>query len=132
MWIRVAGREYHGEHNEVHYREVTPRYFNALGARLLRGRYFRQDDDASKPPVLIVNQTFARKYFADQDPLTQQLLYAPPTTQPSMAIVGIVDDIKEASLDSANAADHLRAVRAGSDERLQRLRAHRPRRRNPY
>jgi predicted permease len=101
MWIRVAGREYHGEHNEVHYREVTPGYFNVLGARLLRGRYFRQDEDASKPPVLIINQTFARKYFANQDPLTQRLLYAPPTTQPSMAIVGIIDDIKEASLDSA-------------------------------
>jgi macrolide transport system ATP-binding/permease protein len=101
MWIRIAGREYHGEHNEVHYREVTPGYFNALGARLVRGRYFREDDDASKPLVLIINRTFARKYFTDQDPLAQQLLYAPPTTQPAMSIIGVVDDIKEASLDAA-------------------------------
>ena len=76
MWIRVAGREYHGEHNEVHYREVTPGYFTTLQTRLIRGRYFGDDEDASKPPVVIINQTLARKYFPGDDPLTHQLLYA--------------------------------------------------------
>ena len=100
MWIRVAGRPYHGEHDDVHYREVTPGYFTTLETRLIRGRYFRHDDDASKPPVVIINQALARKYFPADDPLTGQLLYAPPSTQPPMSIVGLVEDIKESPLDT--------------------------------
>ena len=56
MWIHVAGRPFHGEHNEVQYREVSPGYFSTLQARLLRGRFFSDADDASKPPVVIINQ----------------------------------------------------------------------------
>jgi macrolide transport system ATP-binding/permease protein len=104
MWIRVAGRSYKGEHNDVHYREVTASYFATLHARLVRGRHFRDDEDASKPPVVIINQTLARQYFPAEDPLGRQLLYAPPSTQPPMEIVGIVDDIKEAPLDSETPA----------------------------
>jgi macrolide transport system ATP-binding/permease protein len=100
MWIRVAGRPYHGEHDDVHYREVTPGYFTTLETRLIRGRYFRHDEDASKPPVVIINRALARKYFPADDPLTSQLLYAPPSTQPPMSIVGVVEDIKESPLDT--------------------------------
>jgi len=104
MWIRIAGRPYHGEHNDVHYREVTPSYFSTLQARLLRGRYFRDNEDASKPLVVIINQALARQYFPGEDPLNHQVMYAPPTTQPAMEIVGVVDDIKEGPLDSATPA----------------------------
>ena len=99
VWIRVDGRPYHGEHNEVQYREISAGYFTALGARLVRGRQFREDEDASKPAVVIINQTMARQYFPGEDPLGKQLLYAPTTTQPAMEIVGIVEDIKEGPLD---------------------------------
>jgi macrolide transport system ATP-binding/permease protein len=101
MWIRVEGRPYHGEHNEVQYREVSQGYFSTLRARLLRGRDFTDDDLPSKPPVAIINQALARQYFPGEDPLGQQLLYAPTTTQPAMQIVGIVNDIKEGPLDVA-------------------------------
>jgi predicted permease len=104
MWIRVAGRPYNGEHNDVHYREVSASYLSTLQARLIRGRYFREDEDASKPAVVIINQTLARQYFPGEDPLHRQLLYAPPTTQPPMEIVGIVDDLKESALDSETPA----------------------------
>jgi len=101
MWTRVVGRPYNsGEHDEVHYREVTPGYFTTLQTRLIRGRYFRDDEDESKPPVVIINQALAKRYFRADDPTTHQLVYAPPSTQPPMAIVGIVDDIKESPLDS--------------------------------
>ena len=99
VWIRVDGRPYHGEHNEVQYREISAGYFTALGARLVRGRQFRADEDASKPAVAIINQSMARQYFPGEDPLGKRLLYAPTTTQPAMEIVGIVDDIKEGPLD---------------------------------
>jgi len=99
-WIRVDGRPYHGEHNEVQYREVSAGYFTTLGARLIRGRQFRADEDASKPAVVIINQAMARQYFPGEDALGKRLLYAPTTTQPAMEIVGIVDDIKEGPLDT--------------------------------
>jgi ABC-type antimicrobial peptide transport system permease subunit len=49
---------------------------------------------------VIINQALARKYFAATDPLANQLVYAPPSTQPPMSIVGVVEDIKESPLDS--------------------------------
>lgn len=100
MWTRVVGREYQGGHDEVHYREVTPAYFTTLQATLVRGRYFLDDDTPSKPAVVIVNQTLVRKIFGGEDPLTRQLVYPPPSTQPPMTIIGVVADIKEAPLDS--------------------------------
>ena len=103
MWVRVVGRPYHGEHNETQYREVSAGYFSTLQARLLRGRYFREDEDASKPSVVIINQTMAKQHFPGEDPLGKQLLYAPTTTQPAMEIIGVVEDIKEGPLDGATA-----------------------------
>ena len=42
MWTGSWAVEYHGGHDEVHYREVTPGYFTTLQATLVRGRYFRR------------------------------------------------------------------------------------------
>jgi predicted permease len=42
---------------------VSPGYFNVLGIPIIEGREFRQQDDAGTAPVMIVNQTFARRYF---------------------------------------------------------------------
>ena len=60
-WIRIAGHPYNGEHNEVNQRDVTPGFFPTIRARLLQGRYFTEFDDASKPRVVIINQTLAKK-----------------------------------------------------------------------
>jgi macrolide transport system ATP-binding/permease protein len=101
MWIKVVGRPYHGEHNEVQYREVSAGYFTTLQARLVRGRYFTGDDLPSAPPVVVINQALVRQYFPGEDPIGKQLLYASSASQPPMEIVGIVDDIKEGPLDAA-------------------------------
>jgi len=99
MWIRVVGRPYNGEHNEVHYREISPGYFATLGAQLVRGRDFGESDDASRPPVVVINEAFARTYFPGEEPVGKHLLYAPTSSQPPMEVVGIVADIKESPLD---------------------------------
>ncbi|HEX5474462.1 MAG TPA: ABC transporter permease [Vicinamibacterales bacterium] len=101
VWIRVAGRPYHGEHNEVDYREVSAGYFEALGARFVAGRDFSHADDPSHPPVVVVNEAFVRTYFANEPALGQHLLYASNATQPPLEIIGIVADVKESALDSA-------------------------------
>ena len=67
-WFRVLGRPWHGEHNEVPERDVSSGYFATLGTKLVRGRYFNEAEDASKPPVAIVNQAFVRQYFPAKMP----------------------------------------------------------------
>lgn len=99
-WIRFAGRPYHGEHNEVNERDVSAAYFKTIGAKLLRGRYFTDDEDASKPNVAIINQALARKYFPGEDPLGRRFGDIALSPKSMKQIVGVVDDIREGSLDS--------------------------------
>jgi macrolide transport system ATP-binding/permease protein len=99
-WVRVLGRPWHGEHDEVPERDVSARYFTTLGAKLLRGRYFDEGEDSSKPHVAIVNQAFVRQYFPGEDPLGRQLSYISTPPVP-IEIVGIVEDIREGPLDEA-------------------------------
>src|SRR5260370_10786909 len=75
IWFRVLGRPWHGEHYEAPSRSVSPGYFRTLGAKLSRVRYFREDGDASKPRVAIVNQALVHKYFAGEEPIGKQLAY---------------------------------------------------------
>ena len=123
MWIRVGGRPYNGEHNEVHYREVSAGYFTTLGARLIRGRPFTERG-CIQADVVIINQALVRTYFPGEDPIGRQLFYAAPTSKP-MEIVGIVDDVKESAGRQGDAADDLCGVRAGSDDELHDRRADR-------
>jgi predicted permease len=100
-WFRIIGRPWHGEHNDTPQREVSPAYFTTLHAKLVRGRYFNENDDISKPNLAIVNQAFARKYFSsDEDAIGKQLSFVPVATKP-IEIVGVVEDIKEGPLDIA-------------------------------
>jgi predicted permease len=98
-WFRVLGRPWHGEHNDVPERDVSPGYFSTLGTQLLRGRHFDEAEDASKPHVAIINRAFARQYFPDEDPLGQHLTYLSDKVVP-IEIVGIVDDIRQGPLDA--------------------------------
>jgi predicted permease len=95
--FEIPGRP-HQSGNESSSRQVSVDYFNTVRARLSRGRYFSETDSASKPRVMIVNQSFARKYFAGEDPVGKQIRY--DATSPAIEIVGIVDDIKEGPLDA--------------------------------
>jgi macrolide transport system ATP-binding/permease protein len=99
--IRVVGRPWNGERNEVPERDVSPAYFSTLGARLLRGRYFNEaENDPAKPRVAIINRKFASQYFANEDPIGRKIAYV--LSKDSIEIVGIVEDIKEGELDSVN------------------------------
>ena len=99
--FHLVGGPNHGEHNEVLNRQVSPSYFTTLGARLIRGRYFNDREDASKPQVAIINRTMARKYFGGEDPIGKQI-YDDWAPRVHIEIVGVVDDIKEGSIENAN------------------------------
>ena len=99
-WIRVVGHPFNGEHNEVNYREVSSAFFTTLHAKLLRGRYFNEADDASKPRVLIINEALAKKYFPGEDPLGQKIGNNTLTPDSIAEVIGIVSDVRDGSLDS--------------------------------
>ena len=99
-WIRFVGRAYHGEHNEVNERDVSSDYFATLQAKLLRGRFFSDAEDASKPRVAIINQALAKQYFPGEDPIGKKFGDDGLTPNSIREIIGVVDDIKEGPLDS--------------------------------
>jgi macrolide transport system ATP-binding/permease protein len=99
-WIRIVGRPYNGEHNEVNERDVSPLFFSTLHARLLRGRYFTDTDGMSKLGVVMINQTLANKYFPGEDPIGKRIGDTELTPKSIKEIVGVVEDVKDGSLDS--------------------------------
>jgi macrolide transport system ATP-binding/permease protein len=74
-----------------------------MGAKLLRGRFFDESEDTTKPRVTIVNQAMVRRYFPNEDALGKQLTFlsdSPADSPVPIEIVGLVEDIKEGPLDS--------------------------------
>jgi macrolide transport system ATP-binding/permease protein len=100
-WIRFVGKPFHGEHNEVNQRDVSWEYFNTVKAKLVRGRYFRQDEDKSKPNVIIINQALAGLYFPGEDPIGKLVGDGSLTPKSIRQIVGVVANIREGPLDQA-------------------------------
>ncbi|HKD85361.1 MAG TPA: ABC transporter permease [Terriglobales bacterium] len=98
-WIRFPGRPYSGEHNEVNEREVSSEFFKTLQANLLSGRYFTDAEDLSKPKVVIINRALAEQYFPGEDPIGKQIGDTELSPKSLEEIVGVVDDVKEGSLE---------------------------------
>ncbi len=74
----------------VHRATVPPDYFRFLGIPLLDGRDFTERDDSTQPLVIVVNQTFARRFFHGRNPIGRKIsLEGGPAT-----IVGMVKDVK--------------------------------------
>lgn len=97
-WFRVIGRPYSGGHEEAPERQVSANYFQTVGAKLLRGRYFTEAEDASQPAVAIINQTMAAQHFPNEDPIGKRITRVSFAVKP-IEIVGIIEDIKEGPLD---------------------------------
>ena len=98
-WIRLVGKPYHGEHNEVNERDVSSEFFQTLQARLLRGRYFTDAEDTSKPPVAVINQALANVYFPGEDPIGKQIGDTALSPKSLVEVIGVIDDIREGSLE---------------------------------
>jgi putative ABC transport system permease protein len=81
-------------------REVSPGYFRAIGTPLIRGRFFTEADNVDAPLVIIVNQTFARKFWPNEDAVGKRIVMGGMSPDPKwITIVGIVGDIRHAALD---------------------------------
>ncbi len=79
------------------YRAVTPTYLSTLGVPLRRGRLIDERDRQGEPPVVVINESMARQYFPDLDPVGQriQLGTEPSPDFPAMEVVGMVGDVKQ-------------------------------------
>ena len=88
-WVSATpGAEAFGLMNQTY---VTPGYFETLRIPLVRGRLFTDGDTAAAAPVMIVNQTFVRRFSPDEDPIGRQVAGRPlPRT-----IIGVVGDIQQ-------------------------------------
>jgi predicted permease len=80
---------------------VAPGYFDAAGIKLLLGRDFTLRDRETAPRVAIVNETFARHYFGDRNPVGKHFGMRRDTGTP-IEIVGVVRDSRYTSLRDAN------------------------------
>src|SRR5437660_4672449 len=75
------------------FESVSDNYFVTLGLKVLEGRDFTIDDTDAKQPVAIVNTSFARRYYGNENPVGHQLrIFNPGKPQPWRTIVGVVPD----------------------------------------
>jgi len=114
-WIRIVGKPFHGEHNEVDERDVTPGYLATLKAKLLRGRLFTEDDDASKPLKIVINETLAQKYFPGEDPIGQKVGNGALDPKSLREIIGVIGNVREGGLDDELWPAEYQAMYQGPD-----------------
>jgi putative ABC transport system permease protein len=81
-------------------RQVSPDYFRALEIPLIEGQFFTDADNADGPPVIIVNQAFAKKFWPNEDALGKRITFGDSKKNPKWTtIVGVVGDIRHFGLD---------------------------------
>jgi putative ABC transport system permease protein len=84
---------------------ITPHYFRTMGVRLLRGRAFTWADNENAPPVAIIDETFARTWFANVDPIGKRIKINAGHPVPGMppppwqTVVGVVNHVKNYGID---------------------------------
>ena len=99
----IEGRPLEGRfHGGGSFTPISAGYFEAFGIPLVRGRTLTDRDDAVAPPVAIINETMARQFWPDGDPLADRITVAkgtPVLGGPPRQIVGIVGDVRAGRLE---------------------------------
>ena len=81
---------------------ADPQYFRAVGVPLLKGRWFTPEDTAKSTPVILINETAARRWWPNQNPLGKRIKQGFPQDKGSFEeIVGVVGDLREDAPDQA-------------------------------
>jgi putative ABC transport system permease protein len=104
--LNIAGRPVLDSANapSVEGRAVSANYFRTLGIPLLRGRAFSDDDVAAQRHVAVINREMAERFWPGGDPLGQRVVSAYHPDD-SREIVGVVENIKDSSLDAQSPAE---------------------------
>ncbi len=84
----------YGNRPQLRALKITPDYFRTLGAAVLSGREFNAGDALTAPPVAVVNQLFATRYWPGEDPVGKRLrLFDEKTPGPWLTVVGVASNI---------------------------------------
>jgi putative ABC transport system permease protein len=91
---------------------VAPRFFETIGTRVVAGREFdRRDlpvDWSQSPRIAVVNEAFARTFFATKDPLDQRFGVGEcPSNPTAFGVIGVVADVKNGPRDIASPTVYL-------------------------
>jgi putative ABC transport system permease protein len=93
----IAGRPVDRDHMPTaDFQAVTPSFFRTFGVRLVRGRFLNDQDGLQSQPVVMVNETFVRRYLPSGDSLSHELLLELPSKTPALRqyqIVGVFHDV---------------------------------------
>ncbi|HEY7402157.1 MAG TPA: ABC transporter permease [Candidatus Angelobacter sp.] len=97
VWIDGRPAPKPGDVAGMQLTSVTPGYISAIGLHLVRGRFIDESDRPETQSVIVINQTLARRFFSNEDPLGHKIRLSRDDTA-ARTIVGIVKDIKVTSL----------------------------------
>jgi putative ABC transport system permease protein len=96
----IDGRAMEADAPEAHYRMISPDYFRALRIEIHQGRPFTDADRSDSQPVAIVNETFARQYWSDRNPLGARVRLADGEKTPRVVeVVGVIADVRHFGLE---------------------------------
>ncbi|HEX8719946.1 MAG TPA: ABC transporter permease [Pyrinomonadaceae bacterium] len=95
-----------GQKPLLHHRKVSPNYFRTLNVGVRKGREFTARDRQGAPPVVVINEAMARKYWPDEDPVGRRLALSTEAYQGGKfdlngawrEVVGVVADVRHAGL----------------------------------
>ena len=79
------------------YRTASPGYFRAMGIRLVQGRGFDETDREDRLPVAVVSASAAQRFWPNRNPIGERF----SINEPEITVVGVVGDVRTASLDKA-------------------------------
>jgi putative ABC transport system permease protein len=80
---------------------VTPGYFDVMGIGYVRGERLNEQHREGTPDVVVVNETMARRYWPNEEPIGKRVNLGDPAKTPWMTVVGIVRDTRNVGLESA-------------------------------
>ena len=88
-----------------HFRIASAGYFEAAGVRVFAGRAFSASDTSTSRPVVVVSRTFADRHWPGEPAVGKFLQLAIGPSPPPLEVVGVVNDVKQFTLDRAPTAD---------------------------
>ena len=102
--FNIVGRP-RADNRDVGWTTVSPGFFEVFKIPLKRGRPFSERDDGKSPPVVVINESMAKRYWRDRDPLQDRILIGKDweyfKDEPARQIVGVVGDVRDEALNSA-------------------------------